>query len=70
MSQNPDQPPPPPDALMFRLSRASRGAPEFKVVPVEAIAYWRWFDGWILLVSERDIRQADIEDVRRSDEER
>lgn len=55
---------------MFRLSREKRGAPEFKVVPIEAIAYWRWFDGWILLANERDIRQADVEDVRRSDEDR
>jgi hypothetical protein len=64
-------PPPnrkPPDALIFRWDEKGESF-IFNVVPVEKLEYWRWM-GWYLLAYVRDIRQADIEDVRRSDEER
>jgi hypothetical protein len=63
-----DDVPKPPDALMFRWDEKGELF-IFNVVPVDKIEYWRWM-GWYLLANERDIRQADIEDVRRSDEDR
>lgn len=64
----PPPPPKPPDALIFRMDEKAQKY-IFHVVPVDKLEFWRWM-GWYVLANERDIRQADIEDVRRSDEDR
>lgn len=56
------------DALMVWPPKGDE-PPDFLVVPDADIGYWRW-RGAILLISERDVRRADIDDVRREDESR
>jgi hypothetical protein len=53
---------------MVRLPKSDNGPPEFKVVPSGAVNYYRWL-GYILLADERDVRRADVEDVRKDDEQ-
>lgn len=61
----------PPDALLFKLPPEEYGdlPPIFLVVASDRIRFWRQF-GWNLLADERQIRWADIEAVRREDENR
>jgi hypothetical protein len=60
--------PRPLEALMFRPSRADAGAPDFRVVDERKVNYFRWL-GWFLLAKESDVRFADLDDVRREDEQ-
>lgn len=58
------------DALMVKVQPdGSTSPPQFKVVASEHVNYYRWL-GYILLIDERDVRRADIDDTRRADEER
>lgn len=55
---------------MFRIpDKGDRSRPVFITPSAKYVNYWRW-RGWILLCSERDIRRADIDDTRESDERR
>ena len=55
---------------MFRIPRkGDRGGPVFMTPPSKEINYWRW-RGWILLIDEREVRRADLDDTRESDEHR
>jgi hypothetical protein len=55
-------------ALMFKLSPIG-GAPVFYWPDEEDVAFWRRM-GWHLLITERDVRFADLDDVREDDETR
>jgi hypothetical protein len=57
--------PGPPDAL---LAKFGDSGPQFKVCPREWINFYR-DRGWILLADEHEIRLADLDDVRREDEQ-
>lgn len=57
------------DVLMFLPDMHGDGPPAFIVVAEGSIAFWAQL-GWIVLAKERDVRYADIEDVRREDEQR
>lgn len=54
-------------ALIFKVPPTDGDGPIFKEVDEEEVKFWRRF-GWILLVTEREIRYADIDDVRKEDE--
>lgn len=55
------------DALLFRLGPNQHDPPCFITVPVHRVEYCRW-QGWIKLADEREIRQADAEDVHAEEE--
>ena len=55
------------EVLMFKVGVLDDGAPAFVVVTERAVDIFRTF-GWHLLVTEREIRYADIENVREDDE--
>ena len=58
------------DALMVKVQpKGSTSPPQFKVVPSGNVEYHRWL-GYMLLIDERDVRRADVEDVRKDDESR
>lgn len=55
------------DCLMFKVSPVDGGAPIFWWPDEDDIAFWRRY-GWHLLVTESEIRFADLGDVREDDE--
>jgi hypothetical protein len=55
-------------ALMFKVS-PTNNAPVFYWPDEEDIEFWRRM-GWHLLITERDVRFADLDDVREDDETR
>ena len=62
--------PKPPDCLMFKfLDDDPNKPPMFRTPTADKIRYWQWC-GWFLLADEREIRRADLDDVRKSDEQR
>lgn len=59
-----------PDCLMFRIpAKGDKSKPVFITPPSDRINYWRW-RGWILLIDEHEVRRADLDDTRESDERR
>lgn len=55
---------------MFRIPReGDTGGPVFHTPPMSEIAWWRKM-GWVLLIDERDVRRADLDDTREQDESR
>jgi hypothetical protein len=54
------------EVLMFKVGALDEG-PAFIVVTERSVAAYRVF-GWHRLITEREIRYADIEDVRQDDE--
>lgn len=54
--------------LMFKLTPTD-GAPVLYWPNEADIAFWERL-GWTLIITEREIRYADLEDVRREDESR
>lgn len=54
----------PTDALMARFGDYG---PQFKVCDPTLIEFWRW-RGFFLLITEIEVRFADVQDVRLDDE--
>jgi hypothetical protein len=63
------EPKPPIDALMYRMVPTDPSCVCILRVEASSIAFWQKL-GWTKLISERDVRHNDIEDVRRDDETR
>ena len=54
---------------MYRVKPNGRLRPVFITPRVERMAYWQQ-RGWTLLIDERDVRRADLDDTREQDERR
>lgn len=58
-----------PKCLMYRVKPNGRFRPVFITPKAERMAYWKQ-RGWTLLIDERDVRRADLDDTREQDEHR